>query len=181
MEFTKTIFDDAWHIKPKMHRDARGFFVETYARKIFESHGIKADFIQDNHSLSVTPGVLRGLHFQRPPYTQSKLVRVIRGAIFDAIVDLRKNSSTFGKWQGFTLTDEDGAMLFVPKGFAHGFCTTVPNTEVLYKVDEYYAPDHDGGIRWNDPDVGVNWPIQTPILSEKDKLLPYVKEFNSPF
>ncbi|HEX7511585.1 MAG TPA: dTDP-4-dehydrorhamnose 3,5-epimerase [Chitinivibrionales bacterium] len=181
MEFIKTMFEDAWVIKPKMHRDNRGFFVESYTRKIFDSHGIQAEFVQDNHSMSVSAGVLRGMHFQRPPFTQSKLVRVISGAIFDVIVDLRKNSPTFGTGEGFTLTDEDAAMVFVPKGFAHGFCTLMPHTEVIYKVDEYYAPDHDCGIRWNDPNLNIKWPNTSPILSEKDTHLPFFKDFVSPF
>jgi len=181
VEFIATKFRDAWLIRPEMHRDARGFFVETYTRKMFDSHGITAAFIQDNHSMSVTPGVLRGLHLQRPPFTQSKLVRVIHGAIFDVVVDLRKDSPTFGQWEGFSLTDEDASMLFVPKGLAHGFCTIAPRTEVIYKVDEYYAPNHDGGLRWNDPDLGIRWPVDAPVLSEKDKLLPLFKDFVSPF
>jgi dTDP-4-dehydrorhamnose 3,5-epimerase len=181
VEFIKTKFEDAWFIKPKMHRDNRGFFVESYTRKIFDSHGIQAEFVQDNHSMSVSAGVLRGMHFQLPPFTQSKLVRVVHGAIFDVIVDLRKNSPTFGTGEGFTLTDKDGAMLFVPKGFAHGFCTMVPNTEVFYKVDAYYAPDHDCGIRWNDPNLNITWPDTSPILSEKDTQLPFFKDFVSPF
>jgi dTDP-4-dehydrorhamnose 3,5-epimerase len=181
VKFIKTKFSDAWLIEPVVHRDARGFFLESYSLKVFGPSGISTVFVQDNHSMSIADGVLRGMHFQRPPFAQSKLIRVIRGAVFDVIVDLRKNSPTFGQWDGFELTDEKCAMLFVPKGFAHGFCTIAARTEVMYKVDEYYSPGHDGGFRWNDPDIGIRWPVQAPILSAKDAQLPFFKDFISPF
>jgi dTDP-4-dehydrorhamnose 3,5-epimerase len=181
LEFVKTRFNDAWLVKPQKHCDSRGFFLESYTLKDFKSAGINVAFIQDNHSMSVEKGVLRGLHFQRPPFTQSKLIRAVKGAIFDAIVDMRKNSPTYLKWQGFELTEGSAEMLFVPQGFAHGFCTLSPHTEVIYKVDNYYAPEHDGGIRWNDPDIGITWPVDLPVLSGKDSILPFIKDSESPF
>jgi dTDP-4-dehydrorhamnose 3,5-epimerase len=181
MEFKKTTLESAYLIKPDVFSDERGFFLESYSKKKFEENRINADFIQDNHSISVKPGVLRGLHFQNPPYAQSKLVRVTKGKVYDVILDLRKDSSTFGKWEGFELSAENFSMLFVPKGFAHGFQTLEPNTEFLYKCDELYHPESEGGIIWNDPDLNITWPIKDPILSEKDQKHPAFKNFNSPF
>ena len=137
--------------------------------------------MQDNHSLSVKKGVLRGLHFQLPPNEQAKLVRVTRGKVFDVIVDIRKNSPTYGKWEGFELSAENFQMLFVPRGFAHAFLTLEDNTEFMYKVDNFYAPESDSGLIWNDPDLNIDWPIKNPILSEKDAKLQKFKDFNSPF
>lgn len=181
MEFTKTTLNDAILIKPQVFRDDRGFFLEAYSEKIFKKNGIATDFVQDNHSLSLKKGVLRGLHFQSPPNTQAKLVRVTRGKVYDVIVDLRKSSETFGKWEGFELSSENFHMLFVPKGFAHGFITLEDNTEFQYKCDAYYDKESEGGIIWNDPDLNINWNFENPILSDKDKLLPKFKDFQSPF
>jgi dTDP-4-dehydrorhamnose 3,5-epimerase len=176
MEFIKTKFDNVWLIKPIVHSDARGFFLESYSLQEFQKLCISPNFVQDNHSMSMETGVLRGLHFQNQPMAQSKLVRTIRGSVFDVVVDLRKNSSSFGQWQGFELTESNFLMLFIPQGFAHGFCTLSPQTEFLYKVDNYYSPEHDSGLRWNDPTIGIQWPIKDPVLSEKDKKLPYLKD-----
>jgi len=181
MEFIETKFKDAWIIKPDVFEDERGFFMESYSKKVFAEHGIDAVFVQDNHSMSVSKGVLRGMHFQKPPHTQAKLVRATKGAVYDVIIDIRKDSGTFGKWQGFELTESNKLMLFVPKGFAHGFCTLEDNTEFQYKCDDYYAPESEGGIIWNDPDLAIDWPIEEPILSGKDKLHPEFKNLNSPF
>lgn len=181
MEFISTKFKDAWLIKPKVFQDNRGFFLEAYSRKVFEEHGIKTEFVQDNHSMSVNKGVLRGIHFQKPPYAQAKLVRVVKGSVYDVIVDLRKNSETFGQWESFTLSAENFNILFVPRGFGHGFCTLEDNTEFLYKVDNLYAPDADAGIIWNDPILKIDWPVEEPILSEKDGKLPEFKNVESPF
>ncbi len=181
MEFIETKLKGAYIIKPKVFQDERGFFLEFYSRKVFEENGIDADFVQDNHSLSVKKGVLRGLHFQLPPSAQAKLLRVISGKIFDVVVDLRKNSPTFGKWESFELSANNFEMIFVPHGFAHGFVTLEKNTEVTYKVDNFYAPESDSGIIWNDPDLNINWPIKDPILSEKDTKLQFFKDFSSPF
>lgn len=177
----KTGFDGVFLIKPRVFRDKRGFFLESFSSKVFESIGLDIKFQQDNHSMSVNKGVLRGLHFQLPPYAQSKLVRVTKGAVYDVIVDLRKNSRTFGQWEGFILTEANALQLFIPQGFAHAFCTLEDNTEFMYKVDNFYAPDYDSGILWSDPTLNINWPTDTPILSEKDAKLQHFKYFKSPF
>ncbi len=181
MEKKETTLKDAYLIKPQVFQDERGFFVETYSKKKFEEIGIDMDFVQDNHSLSVSKGVLRGLHFQLSPDTQTKLIRVTKGSVYDVIVDLRKDSPTFGKWEGFHLSADNFLMLLVPQGFAHGFCTLEDNTEFQYKCDNYYAPENEGGIAWNDPTLGIDWPVKDPILAEKDKNHPLFKDFNSPF
>jgi dTDP-4-dehydrorhamnose 3,5-epimerase len=170
MEFIKTKFKDAWLIKPQVFQDNRGFFLETYSRKKFSETGIEANFVQDNHSLSVKKGVLRGL-----------LLRMTKGSVYDAIIDIRKDSSTFGKWEGFTLSAENFSMLFVPKGFLHGFMTLEDNTEFQYKCDNFYEPRSEGGIIWNDPTLNIDWPIKDPILSERDVKWGKFEDFNSPF
>ena len=160
-------------IEPKKFGDARGFFSETYREDLLEKAGFKGRFVQDNHSLSAQVGTLRGLHYQRPPHAQDKLVRVIRGAILDVAVDIRTGSPTYGKSVAAVMSAENGHHLLVPKGFAHGFVTLEPDTEVLYKVTDYYAPDCDAGIAWNDPDLAVDWQLTgEPMLSDKDRLLP---------
>jgi dTDP-4-dehydrorhamnose 3,5-epimerase len=181
MEFLNNELDGICLIKPDVFEDNRGFFLESYSKIKFMGAGIDVEFVQDNHSRSEDSGVLRGLHFQKPPFAQSKLVRVVRGSIFDVVVDLRKKSPTFGMWRGFELTDKNRMLLFVPKGFAHGFCTLVPGTEVQYKVDEFYAPAHDAGIRWDDPKLKITWPVEKPVLSSKDSVLPFLDEIDSPF
>jgi dTDP-4-dehydrorhamnose 3,5-epimerase len=163
-------------LEPTVFEDHRGFFMESYNKKDFEEIGLYYDLIQDNHSLSVEAGVLRGLHFQLNPKAQTKIVRVLDGAIYDVVVDIRKKSPTFGKWQGFILTSENKRQIVVPKGFAHAVLTLVQNTQIMYKVDEYYSPQHDRSIRWNDPDLGIDWPVSKPILSEKDANAPFLKE-----
>ncbi|MBB6732277.1 dTDP-4-dehydrorhamnose 3,5-epimerase [Cohnella zeiphila] len=163
-------------IDPAVFGDNRGFFMESYNAQNFASNGIEHIFVQDNHSLSAEAGVLRGLHYQLNPKAQTKLVRVAAGAIYDVVVDIRRGSPTFGLWQGFILSAGNKRQLLVPQGFAHGFCTLVPNTEVLYKVDELYSPEHDRGIAWNDPALGVDWPTDKPILSEKDGRHPVLSE-----
>jgi dTDP-4-dehydrorhamnose 3,5-epimerase len=181
MEFIATDFGDAWVIKPKVFNDSRGFFLESYSAREFADHGIFCAFVQDNHSLSKEAGVLRGLHFQLPPREQAKLIRAIRGSIFDVIVDLRRGSPTYRKWQGFTLSADNFLMLYVPRGFAHGFCTLERDAEIVYKVDNYYSADHDSGVAWNDPDLAVDWPVKNPILSNKDRTLKPLAAFDTPF
>jgi len=181
MEFIPTKFESAWLIKPKVFKDNRGFFLESYSKRVFQEHGIDAEFLQDNHSMSTNKGVLRGIHFQKPPHAQAKLVRVVKGSVYDVIVDLRKNSPTYGQWEGYTLTADNFLMLFVPQGFGHAFCTLEDKTEFLYKVDEFYSPECDAGIIWNDSNLNINWPVREPILSEKDGALPKFSEFESPF
>lgn len=157
-------------IEPTAHRDQRGFFLESYSRDRYAAAGIAHTFIQDNHSLSVRVGVIRGLHYQLEPQAQTKLVRVTAGAVYDVVVDLRQGSPTFGQWEGFELSADNMRQLLVPRGFAHGFCTLVANTEVQYKVDALYSAAHDRGIAWNDPAIGIVWPAcgREPILSDKD-------------
>ena len=164
--------------------DDRGWFCETYNASRFMEIGINCQFVQDNHSLSRQAGTVRGLHFQTPPHGQDKLVRCIRGSIFDVAVDVRLGSPTYGKWVGAELSAENGLQLYVPIGFAHGFITLQPDTEVTYKVSALYAPAHDGGIRWDDPQINIEWPLPQgthPVLSDKDLRLPSLREFKSTF
>ena len=174
-EFEPLDIPDVILIKPKKYLDNRGFFMEFYNKKDFYEAGIKTEFIQDNHSYSIK-NVLRGLHFQFKPFEQAKLVKCVSGMIFDVAVDLRPNSDTFGKYVSAILSGEDGYMLYIPRGFAHGFAVLSENAHVHYKVDNYYAPEYEGGIIWNDPDIGIKWPINNPILSNKDMNLPRLKE-----
>lgn len=168
---------------PRKHGDARGFFSETYNRKSLAALGIDIDFVQDNHSLSAEKGTVRGLHFQTPPFAQDKLVRVARGAVYDVAVDLRKDSPTYGRHVSAVLSAEAWNQVLVPIGFAHGFMTLEPDTEVIYKVSDYYAPDHDKGLLWNDPALGIAWPLAEgeAILSEKDRIQPRFEEIVTPF
>ena len=167
-------------IKPKRFGDHRGFFGETYNRLHYVQLGIDIEFVQDNHSLSRSKGTLRGLHFQSPPRSQGKLVRCGRGAIFDVAVDIRRKSPTYGRWMGYELTAENGYQLYVPVGFAHGFVTLEPDSEIVYKCTDYYAPETEGAVRWDS--CGVDWPLKTdPILSDKDNLAPTLADFESPF
>ena len=170
-------------IKPRRFEDERGWFTETYNQQTFLDLGIEVAFRQDNHSLSRPVGTLRGLHFQTPPHAQAKLVRCIRGSIWDVAVDVRRGSPTYGEWTAATLTAENGHQLFVPAGFLHGFVTLAPDTEVTYKVSDLYAPECDGGIAWNDPDLALPWPLpeEGPSLSPKDARLPRLADFDSPF
>ncbi|WP_042354040.1 dTDP-4-dehydrorhamnose 3,5-epimerase [Bacillus rubiinfantis] len=181
MNLIKTKFPEAFLIEPKVHGDHRGFFMESYNHELLQKNDLNYTFIQDNHSLSQQAGTLRGLHYQLHPKAQTKLVRVTRGAIFDVIVDIRKNSPTFGMWQGFILSAGNKRQLLVPKGFAHGFCTLVENTEVQYKVDAYYSLEHDRGILWNDPHIAIDWPVTNPILSEKDTQHPLLADADNNF
>ena len=174
--FKKLEIPEVILIKPTVFTDERGFFEETYKKSDFLDFGIKEEFLQENHSLSRAKGVLRGLHFQTPPKAQGKLVRVISGSIFDVALDIRKKSPTFGSWVSVVLSDENKEMLYVPEGFAHGFCTLEENTEVIYKCSEIYSPGYDRGIIWNDPALGINWPVENPVLSEKDKLWSCLKD-----
>ena len=175
MNIKETLLQNVYILEPAVFHDKRGFFMESYNKRILEQLGIHVDFIQDNHSFSKNAGIIRGLHYQLNPKEQAKLVRVSTGAIFDVIVDIRKNSVTFGKWVSVILSEENKRQVLVPKGFAHGFCTLVPNTNVIYKVDEYYDPEFDRGILWNDPDIGIDWPVSSPLLSDKDSKLPLLK------
>lgn len=183
MQVERLNIPDIRLLVPRKHGDARGFFSETYNRKSFAALGIDIDFVQDNHSLSAEKGTVRGLHFQTPPFAQDKLVRVTRGSVFDVAVDLRRDSPTYGLHVSAVLSAQAWNQILVPIGFAHGFMTLEPDTEVIYKVSNYYAPDHDKGLLWNDPALGIAWPLaeDEAILSEKDRIQPRLEEIVSPF
>ncbi|WP_026679371.1 dTDP-4-dehydrorhamnose 3,5-epimerase [Fictibacillus gelatini] len=182
MKVTKTELEGVVIIEPVVFGDHRGWFMETYSEVKFKNAGIELTFVQDNQSFSETKGTLRGLHYQLNPKAQSKLIRCTRGKIFDVAVDIRKGSPTYGKWFGIELSAENKKQLLIPKGFAHGFMTLTDDVEVQYKVDELYAPEYDRGIIWNDPAIGIEWPIQiTPVLSEKDKKTPLLENAENNF
>jgi dTDP-4-dehydrorhamnose 3,5-epimerase len=163
-------------LEPRVHEDHRGFFMETYSQRVLEELGICHDFVQDNHSLSKDKGTLRGLHYQLAPMAQTKLVRVTAGSIYDVAVDIRPASPTLGQWYGTVLSAQNKRQLLVPKGFAHGFCTLDPHTEVMYKVDQYYSFEHDRGLAWDDQDLRIDWPVDQPILSDKDRQHPTLNQ-----
>ena len=170
-------------IRTRRFSDDRGWFCETFNAAKLAEQGITVDFVQDNHSMSVPAGTIRGIHFQLPPHAQAKLVRCPRGRIVDVVVDLRRGSPTYGRHVAAELSGENGLQIFVPIGFGHGFITLEPNSEVIYKVSDFYAPDHERGIRWNDPDIAIDWPLagEPPTLSGKDQSLPGLNAFASPF
>lgn len=181
MNIIKTDIEGVVIVELKVFGDNRGWFTETYSKEKFCKLGIDVEFIQDNHSFSAQKGVLRGLHFQLPPMAQTKLVRCTRGEILDVAVDIRKGSPTYKKWVAVKLTEENKRQLLVPKGFAHGFVTLTDNVEVHYKVDEYYSPENDRGIRYDDPDINVDWGVKDPILSEKDLKAPLLDDSDADF
>jgi len=174
-DFVKCEIPGVVIIEPRVFEDERGFFLETYKKTDFAKNGIDVDFHQDNHSLSAK-NVLRGLHYQTPPAGQAKLVRVLRGAAWDVAVDIRKGSATFKKWIAVELSEANRKMLYIPEGFAHGFVALTDDMHLLYKCSAEYSPSHDTGIIWNDPDIGIDWPVDNPILSGKDKTLPTLNE-----
>lgn len=170
-------------ITPRRFGDHRGFFSESYSRRALAEAGIETEFVQDNHSLSMQAGTVRGLHFQAPPHAQDKLVRCGRGALFDVAVDIRIGSPTYGQWVGVELSFENGRQLLVPAGFAHGFVTRAPGTEIVYKCSDYYYPQTEGALRWDDPEIGIAWDMGdlSPVLSEKDAVAPLLRDLDSPF
>lgn len=170
-------------LSTRRHEDTRGWFVETYNARALAQHGITCAFVQDNHSLSRRKGTIRGLHFQLPPKAQAKLVRVLRGSILDVAVDIRRGSPTYGHSVTVELSDENGWQLYVPVGFAHGFCTLEEDTEVAYKVSEFYSPQDDAGLCWNDPDISIAWPVAPSdvVVSDKDAALPALSRFTGNF
>jgi dTDP-4-dehydrorhamnose 3,5-epimerase len=174
---------DVLAITPARHGDARGYFSETYNQRSFAEHGIATRFVQDNHSLSARKGTVRGLHFQTPPHPQAKLVRAVSGSIYDVAVDLRRGSPTYGRVAGAVLSAENGVQLYIPVGFAHGFCTLEDGTEVVYKVSDFYSREHDAALFWGDPEIGVPWPVDeaSAHVSEKDAAAPRLSEIESPF
>ncbi len=163
-------------LEPQVFGDARGWFMESWSEKKMEDAGIRVDFVQDNHSFSTQKGTLRGLHYQLNPMAQAKLLRVSRGAIFDVAVDIRRGAPTYAQWIGVELSAENYRQLFIPRGFAHGFITLTDDVEVQYKADNFYAPDCDGNIRWDDPAIGIAWPLTPTVLSEKDAAAPTLAE-----
>ena len=182
MQIQETALPGVLILTPQRFGDHRGFFSESWNRQRMAEHGIDIDFVQDNHSLSAALGTVRGLHFQAPPHAQDKLVRCGRGAMLDVAVDIRRGSPTYGRWVGVELTAENGRQLLVPAGFAHGFATRAPDTEIIYKCSDYYAPDCDRALRFDDPAIGIDWGLTAdPILSEKDAAAPMLADLDSPF
>lgn len=181
MDLLKTKLEGVYILIPKVFGDHRGFFMESWNRRTMEEAGLFYDFVQDNHSLSTAKGTLRGIHFQKGDKAQAKLVRCVRGAVLDVAVDLRHDSPTYKQWIGVELSEENKRQLLIPRGFGHGFVTLTDHVEFLYKTDNYYAPEADGGIRWNDPDIGVDWGIDHPVLSEKDTKNPFLKDIEPVF
>ncbi|GAC43808.1 dTDP-4-dehydrorhamnose 3,5-epimerase [Paenibacillus popilliae] len=176
MEIIFTSLDGVLMLEPKVFEDGRGFFMESYHFEKWGASGIPQPFVQDNHSFSARAGTIRGLHYQLEPMAQTKLVRVLAGAIYDVAVDIRRGSPRFGQWIGVILSAANKRQLHIPPGYAHGLCTLVDDTEVMYKVDAHYAPEWDRGIRWDDPALGIPWPASSPIMSDKDKALPPLKD-----
>ncbi|PLX11330.1 MAG: dTDP-4-dehydrorhamnose 3,5-epimerase [Marinilabiliales bacterium] len=180
MEVIKTKIPDLYIVKPRVFEDHRGYFFESYNKEMFLRNGIDQNFVQDNESKS-SKGVLRGLHYQKPPFAQGKLVRVMQGAVLDVAVDIRTNSPTYGQWASVELTQDNKWMYWVPPGFAHGFVTLEENTVFFYKCTNVYNKESEGSIMWNDPDLNIDWQVENPILSDKDKNGPLFKDFISPF
>lgn len=178
MEIIETSIKGLIIIKPKIFGDHRGYFFESYRKDIFDDLGTGLEFVQDNQSMSAK-GILRGLHFQKEPFAQGKLVQVIKGAVLDVAVDIRKNSETYGQHVALELNEDNKTMFWIPPGFAHGFLTLADNTIFNYKCTNYYAPKYEGGVRWNDPDLAINWGINNPILSEKDKNAPMFSDLKN--
>ncbi len=183
MKIEKTPLSGVLIITPKRHGDERGFFSESWSMANMAKHGLHHQFVQDNHSLSQKAGTVRGLHFQAPPHAQAKLIRCGRGRLFDVAVDIRRGSPTYGQWTGVELSFENGKQILVPRGFLHGFVTREPDTEIIYKCDDYYAAECDGAVRFDDPGIGIDWGLDArdAILSAKDEAAPLLKDFTSPF
>ncbi len=181
MKITKTKLDGVIIIEPDIFGDNRGFFMESWNKEKMAELGLDYDFVQDNHSKSTVKGTLRGIHFQKGDKAQAKLVRCVKGAVLDVAVDLRQSSPTFKQWVGVELSEKNKKQLLIPRGFGHGFVTLTNDVEFLYKADNYYAPEADAGIRWNDPEICVEWGVENPILSEKDKKNPFLKDCDELF
>ena len=177
MTITEKRLKGLFEIELSPFEDHRGFFMRTYDASILIKSGLNREWVQENHSSSVQKGTVRGLHFQLPPHTDAKLIRCIRGEIFDVVVDIRKDSPTFGQWESIILSEKNKKELFIPRGFAHGFCTLTDYCDIVYKHDNYYNKEYDAGILWNDPDLGIEWPIEKPILSERDTKQQTLNEF----
>ena len=181
MKFEKTKLEGVVVITPDVFGDHRGFFMESWSEHKMEEAGLRYNFVQDNHSMSSVKGTLRGIHFQKGDKAQAKLVRCVKGAVLDVAVDLRHESTTYKQWIAVELSAENKKQLMIPRGFGHGFVTLTDEVEFLYKADNYYAPEADGGIRWNDPEIGVDWGVENPILSAKDEKNPFLKDLGEVF
>tara|TARA_R110002074_G_scaffold72295_9_gene166618 strand:+ start:2506 stop:3078 length:573 start_codon:yes stop_codon:yes gene_type:complete len=183
MQIEQTSLHGVVVLTPPRHGDARGFFSESWNKSRMDAAGLMYDFVQDNHSISQAVGTVRGLHFQTPPHAQAKLVRCGQGALFDVAVDIRRGSPTFGHWVGVELTAQNGKQLLIPAGFLHGFATRLPDTEIIYKCTDYYAPDCDAAVRYDDADIGIDWGLgaDTPLLSAKDATAPHLSDIDTPF
>lgn len=183
MKIVETALSGVLILEPRRFGDARGFFCESWNKQTLKEAGITVDFVQDNHSLSAAAGTVRGLHYQSPPHAQAKLVRCGRGRFFDVAVDVRRGSPTYGRWVGVELSFDNGLQLLIPAGFLHGFITREAETEIIYKCSDYYAPECDGAVRFDDPEIGINWGIEpgVAILSDKDRDAPLLSAFDSPF
>ena len=176
MKFINTAIDGVIIVEPEVHGDSRGFFLESWSRRDFEQAGLHYDFVQDNHSFTALKGTLRGIHFQRGEWSQAKLVRCVRGVVLDVAVDLRPESPTYKQWVAVELSAENKRQLLIPRRFGHGFVTLTDDVEFLYKADNFYAPGHEGGIRWNDPELQIDWGVENPVLSAKDQISPFLKD-----
>ena len=176
MKITETHLKGVYLVEPKVFGDARGWFMETWSKTKLEASGLNFDFVQDNQSYSAKKGTLRGLHYQLNPMSQTKLVRCTRGSLLDVAVDIRKNSPQYSKWVAVELSAENKKQLLIPQGFAHGFLTLTDDVEIQYKADNFYAPQSEGNIRWNDPEIGIEWPFEPTILADKDANAPLLKE-----
>ncbi|MGI8555402.1 MAG: dTDP-4-dehydrorhamnose 3,5-epimerase [Pyrinomonadaceae bacterium] len=181
MEIKPLKLAGTFEIKFKRIGDSRGYFMEIYSQSVFAESGLQTDWVQENQSLSTHSNTIRGLHFQIPPFAQTKLLSVVQGKILDVFVDLRKNSPTYGQWDSIELSEENCKSVYIPRGFAHGFATLTKSVIVQYKIDNRYSREHERGIRWNDADIGIDWNVKEPFLSEKDSVLPFFKDFGSPF
>ena len=176
MKLIRTALAGVFILEPEVHGDSRGFFMESWSKRSFEEAGLLYDFVQDNHSSSTVKGTLRGIHFQRGEWSQAKLLRCVRGAVLDVAVDLRPESPTYKKWVAVELSAENKKQLLIPRRMGHGFVTLTDDVEFLYKADNFYAPEADGGIRWNDPELNIDWGVEEPVLSTKDRNAPFLKD-----
>ena len=181
MEFKALKLHGCYEIRLDPHHDERGYFMRTYDRDVFRLHGLVTEWLQESQSMSLHRGTLRGLHFQVPPHAETKLVRALAGAVQDVFIDLRADSPTFGQWESVELAADQFNLVYIPKGFAHGFCTLTDNAIIAYHVDACYAPRAEGGVRWNDTTLKISWPVDAPLVSKKDQALPAIKEFTTPF
>jgi len=181
MEFRPLALDGCFEIRLNPHRDERGYFMRTFDRELFQEHGLITDWVQENQSMTIHKWIIRGLHFQQPPHTETKLVRALAGAVLDVFVDLRKDSPTFGRWGAVELSEAMFNLVYIPRGFAHGFCSLTERTIVSYHVDTCYARHAEGGLCWNDPTLKIRWPTTTPQVSAKDQTWPLFCDFDSPF